>query len=154
MYIPSLQGFLECRSLRQSDRKCKIPQEVWSERIGYVMIQLDEPYQEGQVLGFVKSVSVSELPRSYFQGLDVLLDLLTLERSPQPMVKLSQWRKRIFESDWQPPKDLLSNIREATLQFYKLQPQRGDDPIRQRVEQLYRRQSSNLVQPVPANLNS
>ncbi|MBW4613848.1 MAG: DUF1822 family protein [Desmonostoc vinosum HA7617-LM4] len=153
LYIPSLQGFLECRSLRQSDRKCKIPQQVWSERIGYVMIQLDEPYQEGQVLGFVESISVPELPRSYFQPLDILLDRLTLERSPQPIVQLNQWRQRIFEPDWQPPQDLLSTLRAAILQFYELQPQRGDEPIRQRVEQLYRRQSAESVQPIPVNLN-
>ncbi len=156
LYIPSLQGFLECRSLRQSDRKCTIPQEVWSERLGYVMIQLDEPYQEGQILGFVESVSVSELPRSYFQPLDVLLERLTLEASAEPIVQLRQWLKRRFESDWQPPQDLLSTIKEEILQLYHPQlqlKQRGDDPIRQRVEQLYRGQSSNLVQSIPVDLN-
>ncbi|MCC5613747.1 DUF1822 family protein [Nostoc sp. CHAB 5836] len=156
LYIPSLQGFLECRSLQRSDRKCKVPKEVWSERLGYVMIQLDEPYQEGQILGFVESVSVPEVPRSYFQPLDVLVDRLTLERSPQPMVQLRQWLKRIFEPDWQPPKDLLNTIRGLTLQFCEPQPKRGEVNsvlIRQQVEQLYRRQSCDLVQPIPLNLN-
>ncbi|OUL18589.1 hypothetical protein BV378_35220 [Nostoc sp. RF31YmG] len=149
LYIPSLQGFLECRSLFQSDRKCTIPPEVWSERLGYVMIQLDEPYQEGEILGFVESVSVSELPRSYFQSLDVLLERLTLEPPAEPIVQLRQWLKKTFESDWQPRQDLLSNIKGEILQLQ----QRGNDPIHQQVEQLYRRQSSNLVQSVPVDLN-
>ncbi|YAF97046.1 MAG: DUF1822 family protein [Nodularia sp. CChRGM 3473] len=155
LYIPALSGFLECRSLRQGDRKCLIPSEVWSERIGYVIIQLDEPYQEGQILGFVESVSVLELPRSYFQPLDVLLEHLNPERSPQPIVQLQQWRKLIFESDWQPPKDLLNSIKKATLKFCgsQMQLQRSNDPMRQRVEQLYRRHTRNLVQPISVNLD-
>ncbi|MDZ8106247.1 MAG: DUF1822 family protein [Nostoc sp. DedQUE12a] len=150
LYIPSLQCFLECRSLRKNDSKCTIPQEVWSERLGYVMIQLDEPYQEAQILGFVESVCVSELPRSYFQPLDVLLERLTLEPPAEPMVQLRQWLKKRFESDWQPPQNLLSRKRGEILQLQ----QRGDDPIRQRIEQLYRGQSYNLVQSVLINLNS
>lgn len=151
LYIPSLQGFLECRSLRQQDSKCIVPQEVWSERIGYVMIQLDEPYLEGQVLGFVPSVTVMELPRSYFQPLDVLLEHLTLEQSPQPIVQLRQWLKRLFESDWQPPE------KQSIIRFGEPQTQRGEvnfDPIRQRIEQLYRQQSSQLVRNIPINMNS
>ncbi|MDF5710224.1 MAG: DUF1822 family protein [Nostoc sp. S4] len=154
LFIPSLQGFLECRSLRQSDRKCTIPQEVWSERLGYVMIQLDEPYQEGEILGFVESVSVSELPRSYFQPLDLLLERLTLEPPAEPVVQLKQWLKRRFESDWQPPQDLLSLIKGEITQLYRPQlQQRGDDPIHQRIELLYRGQSSNLMQSIPVDPN-
>ncbi|WP_414550788.1 DUF1822 family protein [Anabaena sp. CCY 0017] len=156
LYIPALQGFLECRSLRQSDRKCLVPPEVWSERIGYMIIQIDEPYQEGQMLGFVESVSVSELPRSYFQPLYVFLEQLTPERSPQAIVQLGKWRKSIFESDWQPPKDLFSRIKNIATQLSgaQMQLQRGDNPIRQRIEQLYRRHTRNLVEPIPVDLNS
>jgi hypothetical protein len=153
LYIPSLQGFLECRSLHGSDRKCHIPPEVWSERLGYLMIELDEPYQEGQIVGFVESVSVSEVPRSYFQSLDVLLECLTSEPQPEPTVKLSHWLKRTFESDWQPPQDLLNMVKGSFVQFSQPQPERGNDPLRQQVEQLYRQQSSNLVQTVPLHLN-
>jgi hypothetical protein len=150
LYIPSLQGFLECRSLCQGDRKCFFPQEVWSERIGYIIIQLDEPYQVGQIVGFVESVSVAELPRSYFQPLDVLLDLLTTE--PQSTVQLQQWLKRIFEADWQPTQDLFCNMRGVPILFCGTQQQlrQSNDPMKQRVEQLYRKQT----RPVPALLNS
>lgn len=156
LYIPSLQGFLECRCLRQRDRKCHIPQEVWTERIGYVIVQLDEPYQEGHILGFVESISVTELPRSYFQSLDLLLERFTLEPAAEPIVKLRQWLQNSFESDWQPAPELLSTFRAMTLPFAQPQQQlqnRGNDLIRQRVEQLYRGQSSQLLSSIPVNLN-
>lgn len=38
-------------------------------------------------------------------------------------------------------------------QCSELEPQRSDVPIRQQVEQLYRRQSTHRVQTVPGNLN-
>lgn len=126
LYIPSINGYLECRVLRRSDRKCHIPPEVWTERWAYVIIQLDEPYQEGEILGFVESVSVAELPLTYVQPLEILLERLTLEPLPKPIVQLNQWLKRTFESDWQPPKDLLNIMPESVLRFRKAQPQRSD----------------------------
>jgi len=146
LYIPSFNGFLECRALRKSERKCHIPPEVWSERLGYVMIELDEPYQEAKLVGFVESVSVSELPRSYFKTLDIMLECLTSEPQPEPMVQLSHWLKRIFEYDWQPPKNLRKIMRE-------LEPERNDVLMRRQVEQLYRRQSTREVQTFPNHLN-
>ncbi|WP_427158895.1 DUF1822 family protein [Aliinostoc sp. HNIBRCY26] len=152
LYIPSLNGFLECRSLKKSDRKCHIPPEVWSDRLGYVIIQLDEPYQEAQILGFVESVSVSELPLSYLKPLDSLLDCLTSE--PQvPIVKLSYWLKNVFEYDWQPSKNLLQIMKASVTRRAELDPQRSDIPLRQQVENLYRHQSSHRGKTIPSHLN-
>jgi hypothetical protein len=156
LYIPSLHGFLECRCLRQSDRKCQIPTEVWTERLGYVIVQLDEPYQEGQILGFVESVSVTELPRSYIQPLNLLLERLTVEPPAEPIVQLRQWLQRKFESDWQQPPELLSIFRGLTTQLQPPQlqiKQRNNDLIRQRVEQLARGQSSHLMNSQEALVN-
>jgi hypothetical protein len=144
LYIPSLNGFLECRALQKCDRKCYIPPEVWSDRLGYVMIELDEPYQEAQILGFVESVAVCELPRSYFQPLDVLLEFLTSEPPSELTVQLSQWLKHSFQFDWQPPQNLVNMLRGEALH-----PQRSQVSLPQKVEQLYRRQSTNH----PSNLS-
>lgn len=155
LYIPGLQGCLECRPVRQGDRKCTVPEEVWEDRLGYVMVQIDEPYQEGQILGFVESVSVLELPLGYLQPLNELIKRF-LEQSPQSSIQLRQWLKRMFEPDWQ-SEDLLNMMRESTFQLYETQPKRGEvnsDPIQQRVEQLYRRQSSEQERPMPVNLSS
>ncbi|MBW4674295.1 MAG: DUF1822 family protein [Desmonostoc geniculatum HA4340-LM1] len=79
---------------------------------------------------------------------------MTLEPPAEPVVQLKQWLKKRFESDWQPPQDLLSTIKGEITQLYQPQlQQRGDDPIRQRVEQLYRGQSSNLMQSISVDPN-
>lgn len=151
LYIPDVKGHLECRPVRQGDRTCIIPEEVWSERLGYVVVQLDEPYREAQVLGFVPSVSVSELPLSALQPLDVLIDCL-VEPIPEP-VRLTQWLKEKVESGWQPLKDLLRSPRKPILIFAEPKRDRATpEMIQKRVEQLYRRESGNLTQCAPANL--
>lgn len=155
LYVPALQGFLECRPVGQGDQKCVVPEETWDDRVGYVVIQLDEPYQEGQVLGFVASVSVRELPLSYLRPLNELIERF-LEQSPQPIVDLKQWLKHRFEPDWQPFAELLSEMRGAMGQSWRRQLARSDvsaDPIRQRVEQLYRH-PSNRGQSISAPANS
>lgn len=155
LYVPALQGCLECRPVRQGDQKCIVPEDVWADRIGYVMVQIDELYQEGQILGFVESVSVRELPLSYLQPLNGLIDRF-LEPSPPSSIQLKQWLKRLFEPDWQFPEDLLNTMRGSTFQFCETQLKRGEvdsDPIQQQIEQLYRRQSPDRGQPVPVNLN-
>ena len=144
LYVPGLQGFLECRNLHKSDSKCHVPKEVQSGRIGYMIVELDEPYREGEILGFLPSVSVSELPRTYLQPLEVFLELLTM--TPTPKVKLSHWLKHSFEADWQAPKQLLNQIRDITNPFHQAQPQRSRDSISQRVEQLYQPQSPHRRQ--------
>lgn len=154
LYVPALEGCLECRSVRQDDRKCIVPEEVWKDRVGYVVVQIDEPYQEGQMLGFVESVSVLELPLRCLQPLSELTDRF-LEQSPQSSIQLGQWLKRIFEPDWQFSEDLLNTMRRSTLQLYATQ-QRGEidsNLIQQRIEQLYRRQSADQGQSVPVNQN-
>ncbi len=80
--------------------------EVWGDRLGYVVVQLDEPYLEGIVLGFVPQVSVTELPLSYLQPLDALIDCLIPEPTPI-WQSLSQWLKGIFEPDWEQLAELL-----------------------------------------------
>jgi hypothetical protein len=83
-----------------------------------VIVELDEPYQVGEIIGFVPSVSVSELPRSYFQPLDAFLEYLI----PDPViddpviVKLGNWVQGKFELDWQPQRDLLEIMTVITKQ--------------------------------------
>ncbi|NJR59626.1 MAG: DUF1822 family protein [Cyanobacteria bacterium CRU_2_1] len=158
LYIPALQGCLECRPVRQGDRKCTVPEEVWDDRVGYVVVQIDEPYQEGQLLGFVESVSVPELPLSYLQPLTKLIEQF-LERSPQPSIQLRQWLKRIFEPDWQFSEDLLNpirgSIRGSILQLRETQRERGGanfEPIQRQIKPSYHSRSPDREQPIPVNL--
>ena len=104
LYLSDLKKSLECRPVSSSETHCFVPEEVQDDRMGYLVIQLDEPYQESSILGFVPKVSVTELPLRYLQPLDMLIDSLT--KSPAP-IQLSQWLKGKFEETWQPCLDIL-----------------------------------------------
>src|SRR5919202_532289 len=54
-------GRLECRPLKLHEQTCYIPPEVWSDRIGYVIVQIDESSFEATVLGFTQTASTEEL---------------------------------------------------------------------------------------------
>lgn len=78
-------GRLECRPLKSRSRKgelihpsevCYIPPEVQPDRIGYVVVSLDDEPQEAILLGFVKTVATSELRLSDLQSMDQLLEYL------------------------------------------------------------------------------
>ncbi|MBD2771555.1 DUF1822 family protein [Iningainema tapete] len=103
-------GRLECRPVRNHSSNCYIPPETWEERVGYVVVQIDESLQEARVLGFVRSVAVEELPLSQLQPFeDLFAHLAQLKHTPaQTLVNLSQWVNGIFEAGWQTLESLLS----------------------------------------------
>ncbi|NJO40532.1 MAG: DUF1822 family protein [Cyanobacteria bacterium CRU_2_1] len=144
LYVPEKQGYLECRPIRQGDTHCWIPETVQSERIGYVIVQLDEPYREGSLLGFVPHVSVSKLPLSDLQPLDYLIDCLTETGSialSTPIATLSHWLNRIFEIDWQPHQALLNPMKLPMVTFCNSQKECTEELVEQ-VAQLYRKQEN------------
>lgn len=112
-------GRLECRSLKSHQQTCHIPPEVWSDRIGYVVVQIDESSQEAIVLGFAQTATTEELSVSQLRPIDDLIDCL----NPQTVapvaavtsavvenrrVNLSQWFTDIFETGWQTVEALLN----------------------------------------------
>jgi len=92
-------GRLECRPLGLQQQMCYIPPETWEERIGYVIVQVDESLQEAKLLGFVRSVADEELPLSQLQPLSDLIE--HLEQLKQTTVNLRSWFAGIFEAGWQ-----------------------------------------------------
>ena len=134
LYIPELEGRLECRTIRPGDKSCFIPEDDQRERIGSVVVQLDDAYREGQVLGFVASASATSFPISDLQPLEVLLD-----RLPTP-VNLGEWLNQRFDRGWEPRENLL-NPKKSLLAFAN--PLRNHrDEIKHRVEQLYLKQAT------------
>ena len=96
-------GRLECRPVRLYQQMCYIPPETWEERVGYVIVQVDESLQFAKLLGFVRSVATEELPLSQLQPLPDLLEHLgQLKQTPvRTSVNLRSWFAGIFEPDWQ-----------------------------------------------------
>ncbi|MEL6940351.1 MAG: DUF1822 family protein [Cyanobacteria bacterium J06598_1] len=142
--VPSLKGSLECRVMKAGDRTCHIPADVHRDRMGYVVIRLDEPYQVGYLVGFVKSVSVTALPLSYLQPLTALIEQF-LDTTDVPAIALRQWLNHLFEPDWTPPAELLTAMGTTLARTTALV--RQEDILRQRLENLYRQQLNEQASP-------
>ena len=110
-------GRLECRPLLAVAPKCRIPPEVSSERIGYVVVQIGELLQESTLLGFTPTAT-EEIRLAQLHSPEALLaHLHQLKQSvaaPQPLaavstvVNLSRWLSGVFDPGWQGVEALLS----------------------------------------------
>lgn len=102
-------GKLECRPVRQGEQSVYIPPEVRSNRIGYVVVEIDKYLHSAKLLGFIKEVSIDNLPIHQLQPLEQLLEYLEylasikLENtisSEKKQVILTKWFENIFNEDW------------------------------------------------------
>lgn len=113
-------GRLECRPLRVHEQSCYIPPEVWSDRIGYVVVQIDESALEANVLGFTQTADREELPITQLHPVEELIDrlnqpmrekvVMTPSRPNRTKVNLSQWLTNIFDTGWQTVESLLNPL--------------------------------------------
>ncbi|HIK10122.1 MAG TPA: DUF1822 family protein [Oscillatoriaceae cyanobacterium M33_DOE_052] len=98
-------GRLECRPMREHEQICVIPPEVWEERLGYVVVQIQDSLKEAQILGFIKSPHEQQLPVSHLQPIETLLTTLAGLRVRSEIstsfVNLSQWLQGLFTANWQ-----------------------------------------------------
>src|SRR5919202_2466220 len=113
-------GRLECRPHTTSHSTCYIPPEVWSDRIGYVVVTIDELSLEATVWGFTQTIAREELPISQLQPIKDLIDRLHPLQSALPhhktKVNLSQWLVNTFEQGWETLETLLNPV-EPELAF-------------------------------------
>ncbi|MCL6434958.1 MAG: DUF1822 family protein [Leptolyngbyaceae cyanobacterium HOT.MB2.61] len=109
LVIPDV-GRLECRPVRAEAQTCPVPPEVWEDRIGYAVVQLDDRRSEATLLGFVPTAAVEELPLNQLRSPEDLLDHLFQlrqvtvtqpETAPGPRINLSQWLEGVIEAGWQ-----------------------------------------------------
>jgi hypothetical protein len=118
-------GRLECRPLLATDQPleqqtCSIPPEVWEERVGYVVVQIDQAEQKAYLLGFVKTAAIEDLPLTQLQPpeellthLDQLLHpvsarQLATQAAQTVLTNLSRWLQNHFETGWQTVEALLT----------------------------------------------
>lgn len=99
-------GRLECRVIKANEQNCYVPPEVWEDRVGYIVVQLDELGKKANLLGFVKQ-AIECLQLNQLQPLEDLLSYLShlsfanTANAAQTFVNLSQWLQNIFDSSWQ-----------------------------------------------------
>ncbi len=102
------QGRVECRVLLPGDTACRIPAEVWSDRIGYVAVQFDAALQFATLLGFLPQVTTETVPIAQWQTLEEWLDrLLPTDRTSTAPTHLSPWLQGVVAAGWQTVTDLL-----------------------------------------------
>ncbi|MGJ5675236.1 MAG: DUF1822 family protein [Nostochopsis sp.] len=127
-------GHLECRAIRTGDRICEIPPEVWDDRIGYVVVEINKTCKEGKIWGFLPHVTAAEIDINQLQLLDELI-----ERSH--LVYLRSWLENIYTTEWQTVEDFTSKIK-TQFAFRSIKRVRGlklesPDIVWQIIDQLY-----------------
>jgi len=123
-------GKLECRPVLPGTQVVHIPPEVWSDRIGYVAVQLDSSLQEATLLGFTEKAPLNgELPISQLRSLEDLLEHLSHIRQSLPVearVNLRQWFQNHFEAGWQSLEALLGRDQDNLALGLRSTSQLGD----------------------------
>jgi len=144
-------GRLECRPVRPGEEYCYVPTDVWEDRIGYVVVQIDSSCTEATLRGFSVSVNSEKLALSQLQPLEQLLIHLT------PIKLMKTWVNNILDrlsNTWKEIGTLSGLIYEPVFTFPALQHIAFDTPERteQIVEQLYASQwSGNLKSNKPSS---
>jgi hypothetical protein len=90
-------GHLECRYMRTGEEICDIPPEVWDDRFGYLVIEINQTCQEAKIRGFLPQVRTTEISLQKLEPLEKFLEHYHQFSS----VKLRQWLEGIYTSQWQ-----------------------------------------------------
>ena len=113
LYIKGL-GKIECRPIRGVHQMgenlqnnllenlpdfCPVPLEAREERIGYIVVEIDEDAKLARLLGFSPTAGNGELVLSELHSLDDFL--LNLEHLSESKVALRLWLENLFTSDWE-----------------------------------------------------
>ncbi|GAC1469807.1 MAG: hypothetical protein NVSMB70_14860 [Chamaesiphon sp.] len=147
-------GHLECRPVSPDEQGCYVPPEVLENRIGYLVVQLDQAYREATILGFSSSVLGESLSLKQLHPIEELLihlELLNMQslRASQTVAPLlnhlSQWfnisntGNSAWERTWQTVEALLKHLPEPAFAFRTFPDIALDIPerIQQMVDQLY-----------------
>ncbi|MCL1475379.1 DUF1822 family protein [Argonema antarcticum] len=120
-------GHLECRPVKVDaleEFTYYIPLEVPDDRIGVVVVAIDDRDRQAKLLGFAKTVTTGDLPIGQLQTPDDLLAHLeclyqllpetaaisqSKIQNPKSKIKLSQWCQNIFAPGWQSVETLLDS---------------------------------------------
>ncbi|MEH2004524.1 DUF1822 family protein [Nostoc sp.] len=119
LVLPNI-GKLECRPVQPGETAIYLPPEVMENRIGYVAVQFNERLNEVQLLGFIRTVTISsaseQIPLASLKPLNFLFDCIpdavahpTLSAS-QIQVNLNQWFDNLFENSWMALEEVFGSI--------------------------------------------
>ncbi|MBD2077169.1 DUF1822 family protein [Phormidium sp. FACHB-592] len=110
-------GRLECCPVLPEAQTIQIPPDVWSDRIGYVAVQLEPSLKNAKLLGFIPSPGDGAVPIQKLRSLDQLLEhLRQLKLANQPAT-LSHWLQGLFETSWRSLDVLIGTAQPMALSF-------------------------------------
>ncbi|KPQ32010.1 MAG: Protein of unknown function (DUF1822) [Phormidesmis priestleyi Ana] len=95
LYVEELGGYVACCPVFPNEQKCEVLDHERANCKGFLFVELSDPYYQAYVLGFVREVSVRELPLSYLQPLSAFtVALEEAERASQssrPQILIPAW---------------------------------------------------------------
>ncbi|BAZ13732.1 hypothetical protein NIES4071_55720 [Calothrix sp. NIES-4071] len=148
------KGRIECRPIRKGEQFCYFPLEVWKDRIGFLVIEFNETYSEGRILGFVPKVFNTTVAINHLQSLDSLLTAL----HSRTVVRLSEWLHDNFTPAWLSLEEVLCNqSNRPVLMFCNINNTKPQESTLQQIEstitQLYTSQTDtqDAAKKVPSS---
>ncbi|MBE9101114.1 DUF1822 family protein [Vacuolonema iberomarrocanum] len=104
-------GILECRPVLPNETELSVPAEVWSDRIGYVAVQLSESLREAAILGFVPTVAAERIPLTELRSLDELPRYLHDRQTPASApINLGEWLQGVADAAWRTVDEFLDPL--------------------------------------------
>jgi hypothetical protein len=114
----SHRGTLECCPILAGERIGCIAPEAQTERIGFVLVQLNAALTEATLLGFCPHLnngspavdqmrSLDDLPEYLHPRSDKVAAHLAVTSSQKPLVNLANWLQETFDCGWQTVESLL-----------------------------------------------
>lgn len=119
-------GRLECRPVQSGAKAVYVPEETWRDRLGYVVVSLNDALDAAEILGFFQQINSPEMPLNQLNSLDNLSDYLAdylaaRQRTPgiaMAPVDLGQWLQNVFTASWHSVEELIAaGHTELALQF-------------------------------------
>ncbi|MGL5944304.1 MAG: DUF1822 family protein [Waterburya sp.] len=109
LLIPNY-GKLECRVVLDNEETVTIPPEVWSERIGYVVVRFNKFLDQAVILGFIGQVRQVKLPLTQLEPLAKFPTYLSQQKRSFPVqpTNLSKWFLGMLDQGWQQQEKLFS----------------------------------------------
>ena len=107
LVLPKL-GRLECRAIVDEVAYCTVPPETWHDRVGYIVVQIDDLLQTAWLLGFVPKVHSERLDLNQLQPPEALFEHLARLATQPAIVQLSQWYQGVFAAGWEAVDAVLS----------------------------------------------
>lgn len=112
-------GRLECRPVLPNAQVCHVPPEGLQDRVGYVVVEINQEINQAKLLGFTKTAPAGVLEISQLDSLEQLVNQLPTESE---VVNLLDWFREVFEVGWQSVRELIS---------HQLRPAFRDSEIKQ-----------------------